>query len=208
MQFQYDFLGGSVPQNLGLLVCPRCVDPLTWQQKLLILPPDPAPIFNTRPEPYTVDETNWLTTEDGDILTTESGSEFITQIPNPATAADTSYLVCEILSPGGSVAVCYLDLFDGDPASGGGSVLSAITGSATRTNVAADLTTTLGIAQNLATLVIAAASAGVASVTHVGIYDAATAGTLLMSGALSASPTIAEGNPVEFAALALSINLN
>lgn len=92
MAFQYDYLGGSVPQNLGLLVCETCTDALNFQQKLLILPPDPAPIFNTRPEPYAVDETNWLTTEDGDIIDTQDGEQFIQSIPNPAppTVADST----------------------------------------------------------------------------------------------------------------------
>lgn len=84
MQFQYDFVGGATPQNLGLLVCPTCLDDLQYQNMLLILPPDPAPIWNTRPEPYAVDETNWLTTQDGDIITTQDGDPFITTIPNPA----------------------------------------------------------------------------------------------------------------------------
>src|SRR5262249_19242830 len=56
MAFQYDFMGGAVPQSLGLLVCPICTDDLNWQAKLLILPPDPAPFRNTRAEPYNVDE--------------------------------------------------------------------------------------------------------------------------------------------------------
>lgn len=83
MQFQYDFLGGSTPQSTGYLVCPRCLDDLRWQNMLLIIPPDPPPIYNTRPETYTVDETTWLTTEDSEIISTEDGSEFIAQIPNP-----------------------------------------------------------------------------------------------------------------------------
>jgi hypothetical protein len=85
MAFQYDYLGGSVPQNLGLLVCGTCTDALNFQQKLLILPPDPRPIFNTRPESYAVDETNWLTTDTEDVITTESGDPLITSIPNPDT---------------------------------------------------------------------------------------------------------------------------
>ncbi len=72
MQFQYDFLGGSVPQNTGFLVCPRCVDGLNFQRMLLIIPPDPPAIFNTRPEIYSVDETNFMVTEDDDILTTDT----------------------------------------------------------------------------------------------------------------------------------------
>jgi hypothetical protein len=87
MQWQYDFRGGSSPMNIRILKCPRCMDDLRYQSKLLILPPDPAPIMNTRPENYVVDETNWMTTEDGLIIDTQSGEDFITSIPNPATTA-------------------------------------------------------------------------------------------------------------------------
>ncbi len=94
MQFQYDFVGGPTPQNLGILVCPTCLDDLNYQNMLFILPPDPAPTFNTRPEPYAVDETDWLTTQSGDIIDTQDGAQFITQIPNPAdtpvAGADTA----------------------------------------------------------------------------------------------------------------------
>jgi hypothetical protein len=117
-------------------------------------------------------------------------------------------LGCAIVASGGSVAVAYLDLFDGDPASGGRSVLSAITGSATRTNIASSLTTVLGVAKNPDVIVVSTASESQTNVSWVGLYSAATAGTLLMRGPCSASPTIALGNPVQFPALGLQINLN
>ena len=208
MQFQYDFMGGSVPQNLGLLVCSKCLDDLNWQAKLLILPPDPKPIFNTRPEPYIVDETSWLTTEDEEIIETESGELFITPYTNPATAANTTFLVSSISASGGSVATAYLDLFDGDPAAGGLSVLATITGSATRTNIASSLDTVLGIAQNTTPLIISTSSASQTNISYVGIYSAASGGTLLMSGTVSASPSISSGNPVRFDYLGLQIDLN
>lgn len=208
MQFQYDFLGGSVPQSLGLLVCPTCLDDLSWQQKLLILPPDPPPFFNTRPEPYVVDETDWLTTQDDDIITTQSSELLTPTVPNPADAADISYLTSTISAPGGSVAVAYLDLYDGDPTTTGRSVLVDVTGSSTRTNIASSLTTTADIAQNLSDLEVAASSAGVVSITHIAIFDAATGGTLQMSGPVDVSPTVNTGNSLQFASLALTIDLS
>lgn len=90
MQWQYDFLGGSVPQNRQLLLCPRCLDALRWQAKLIIIPPDPPPIFNTRPETYTVDETNWLVTDDGSVITTEGSDPIITSVPNPGDPAPSA----------------------------------------------------------------------------------------------------------------------
>lgn len=210
MQFQYDYMGGSSPQNLGLLVCDSgCLDDLNYQQKLLILPPDPQPFFNTRPENYVVDETNWLVTQDDDIITTQSNDPLIQNIPSPTYDAATSNLTCSISASGGSVATVYLDLFVGNPASGGTSVLALITGSSVRTNVASSLTTVLGIAQNTSPIVIAAASASTTNVSYVGIYDAPSGGALLMSGAVGVSgPSITIGNPVQFDSLGLQIDIN
>src|SRR5262245_34297316 len=97
LEWQYDYQGGQTPVNLRLLVCRRtCLDDLNYNNKLLILPPDPMPTFNARPEPYAVDETNWLTTtEDDDIIvTTTTDDPLITSIPNP----DTSANICNLLA--------------------------------------------------------------------------------------------------------------
>lgn len=208
LSWQYAYQGSMTPQNTRFLVCPKHMDPLNPQDAPLILPPDPLPVFNARPFPYTLEETSWLATEGGDILNTEAGGDLITPIPNPSDAANTSILRCSIVAPSGSVATVYLDLFDGDPSSGGRSVLSAITGSSTRTNIAANLTTTSGIATNTSTIVVSAASESQTNISWVGIYSASISGALLMSGTVSASPTIAIDNPVQFNALGLSINLN
>jgi hypothetical protein len=208
MQFQYDYMGGSSPQNLGLIVCGMCLDDLAFQQKLLILPPDPQPIFNTRPENYVVDETSWLTTQDDSIISAQDGELFITSIPNPSDAANTSVLASTIRYPSGSVSTVYLDLFDGNPATNGRSVLSAITGSAVRTNIASQLTTVSGIAENTSPIVVSSSSASTTNISYAAVYSASSGGTLLASGSLSASPTIAKGNPVQFASLGLQINLN
>ena len=79
MQFQWDFFGGATPQNTGYLVCDRCLDDPAYQYKLLILPPDPPPQLNIRPEPYAVDATNFRITEDGDTRITETGDDRIDQ---------------------------------------------------------------------------------------------------------------------------------
>lgn len=199
-----------MPQNTGLLVCDTgCLDDLAYQFKLLILPPDPQPFFNTRPENYIVDETNWLTTVDGTIYDTIGGVDYISSIPNPSQNAATSYLLCSIKAPSASLAVAYLDLFNGNPAVGGMSVLLAITGSAARTNIASQITLPLdNLAINTDTITITSASASTTNLSYVGIYNAASGGTLVMSGTVSASPTIASGNPVQFNAEALSIDLN
>jgi len=210
LQFQYAYQGSSQPQNTYFLVCERCTDPLNAQSMPYILPPDPLPVYNARmgaSDP--VGEASYLVTEDGDILANEDGDPLITAIPDPSVPANTTNLLCEIVAPGGDVSEVYLDLFDGDPSSGGRSVLSAITGSATRTNISGDLTTTSGVATNTEPIVISSASENQTNVNWCGLYSASISGALLMSGRVSVTPfTIAEGNPVRFAALGLSINLN
>lgn len=185
--FQYDFRGGSVPQNTGWLVCTRtCLDALNYNNMLLIIPPDPPPQFDLRPEAFDVDSTNWLTTQDGDIIDTQSGENLITSIPDPSSNANTVYLACEVNASGGSVSVMYLDLFNGDPTNGGYSVLRAITGSATRTDVASELTLIAGTgsdaAENTDVITVTSASASTSNVNYIGFYSSASGGTLRMSG--------------------------
>ena len=83
LQWQYSYQGAFQPMNTRYLVCPKHIDPLNPQDQAYILPPDPEPIFNARPEPYVLDETSWLSTQDGDVITAEDGEQFITPIPNP-----------------------------------------------------------------------------------------------------------------------------
>ncbi len=87
LQWQFSYLGTSQPQNTRFLVCERCLDPLNPQDMPYILPPDPLPVYNARPEPYLLDETSWLVTQDGEILTTEDGTPIITAIPDPNSTA-------------------------------------------------------------------------------------------------------------------------
>lgn len=213
MAFQFDYLGGSTPQNLGLLVCQRCTDDLNYQQKLLILPPDPAPIANTRPEPYAVDETNWLTTQDGDIFVTTDGAvPYVTPVPtSPSVNPDMVVLNTVIAAPAASVAVMYMDFFIGNPTTGAArSVLASITGTATRTNIASALEINgQNQAVNPAPVVVTSAMGNVTvNVEYVGFYDAPTGGTLLMSGPVSATwPTLTPSAQVQFNGLGILIQL-
>jgi hypothetical protein len=211
MAFQFDFLGGSVPQSTGYLKCPKCMDALNYQRQLIIIPPDPPPLFNLRPENYTVDETNWLTTQDGDIIQTVDSSEpYITSIPNPAEEANTCYLTASVSYPSGSITTLYLDLFLGNPASGGMSVLSLITGSSTRTNIGSSLTLNgQNVGVNASPITVAAASSDGTNVNFIGLYSAATGGTLLASGRVAASgPLVQAGTAVVIPALGIEVDIN
>lgn len=211
MVWQYQFQGSTIPQNTRFLVCgrPSCLDELNAQDMPYILPPDPLPVFNARVENYTLDEASWLLTEDGEVITTEDDTYLGTAIPNPENVAATAHLQATISASGGSVAVAYLDIFNGNPLGSGRSVLADITGSPTRTNIAADLITTSGIAQNTDLLVITLESESTVNTNYLAIYDAATGGNILMSGILSVNgPSVTIGNPVVFSSMALNINLN
>jgi hypothetical protein len=70
-QFQY---AGPNLQNLRLLVCHTCNDVPQAQLKPRILPPDPTPTLNARPENFLIDDSNFRVTEDGDIRVDEDST--------------------------------------------------------------------------------------------------------------------------------------
>lgn len=93
INFKWDiqFAGPSLI-NKRFLVCEPCLDIPQEQLRTIILPPDPPPVFNALPEPYVVDETDWLSTgvrpdNPNTILETQDGELLVTQ-PS-ATEAET-----------------------------------------------------------------------------------------------------------------------
>lgn len=56
LHFQYDWRGPRI-ENLYILVCDECYDKPQEQFRPIVLPPDPVPIFNPRPENFTQDYT-------------------------------------------------------------------------------------------------------------------------------------------------------
>ena len=211
LQYQYAFQGSTMPQNTRFLVCgrPGCLDPLNPQDTPNILPPDPLPVFNARPEPYLLDEASYLTTQDGEIITTQDGELFITNVENPASSANTAVLQAVLSYPGGDVSVMYLDLFNGNPAAGGMSVLSAITGSSTRANLASSLSLNVaGDAVNPDFITVSSGSASVTNVNYIGFYSASVSGSLLVSGPVAVSgQTIGVDTVVQFNPLSLVLDL-
>lgn len=55
LSFQFDYRGMEL-KNTGRLVCRPCTDIANEQLKPRIIPADPTPIMNARPENYAVDE--------------------------------------------------------------------------------------------------------------------------------------------------------
>jgi hypothetical protein len=72
LSWQFQFAGPTL-QNLRLLVCRKCNDRPQPQLKPRILPPDPMPTLNARPENFLIDDFDFRVTEDGDIRVTEDG---------------------------------------------------------------------------------------------------------------------------------------
>jgi hypothetical protein len=73
LKWQYQWAGPQL-QNLRLLVCHICLDVPQEQLKPRILPPDPMPTLNARPEAFLIDDQDYRITEDGDKRITEDGS--------------------------------------------------------------------------------------------------------------------------------------
>jgi hypothetical protein len=92
----------------------------------------------------------------------------------------------------------YVGLFTAAPSdSGGGTEVS--TGGYTRQSVTFDAATSPGgTTSNNNTVSFTASGAGYGTVTHIGIFTAATAGNLLWHGSMTASKTVADGDTLEF----------
>ena len=92
LQFQFDWAGERL-QNKRILVCERCYDEYQEQLRARILSPDPLPIYNARPEPFT--ETGFNYQGESNIITTADGSLFI-------LAADGETVILTSNQPTGS----------------------------------------------------------------------------------------------------------
>ena len=85
LNWQYQWAGTRL-QNLQLRVCQRCLDVPQEQLRSIILPADPIPVLNPRPEYYDLEVTSFLQSQEGPSLLTEDGQAIIWEIdvtPNP-----------------------------------------------------------------------------------------------------------------------------
>lgn len=99
----------------------------------------------------------------------------------------------------------YIALFSSDPtdaATGGTEVTTTVR---TAGRVAATFGASTAGAMSNSAIVDFGAAAGAATVSHFAAFDAATGGNKLFSGALTASKSVTAGDPVSFAAGALSL---
>lgn len=92
LKWEMQWMGMQL-QRTGFLYCPKCLDQPNEQLRTIIIPPDPIPIIDPRPEPYSTEVTGWIITQDGQALLDQSGSALLTQslltpeeIAGPASA--------------------------------------------------------------------------------------------------------------------------
>jgi len=89
----------------------------------------------------------------------------------------------------------YVALFTTAPSDAGGGTEVSLGGYARQ---AATFTVTGDTASNSGAISFTASGASWGTITHIGIFDAVSAGNLLWHGALTASKTIADGDTLEF----------
>ena len=86
LRWQHQWAGPQL-QNLRFLVCNSCMDEPNPQLRTLLIPADPLPVLNPRPDgavpiPYagtSVQEVNAMFTEDGLTMITEDGQTMVTE---------------------------------------------------------------------------------------------------------------------------------
>lgn len=73
LSYQFQWAGVDLI-NQGIKVCSTCVDVPSDFLRTIIIPPDPDPVDQPRPEPYAFDEVDYRITEDGSTRVTETDS--------------------------------------------------------------------------------------------------------------------------------------
>lgn len=72
LQWQFDWAGNTTI-NKRILVCGHCLDQMQPQLRAIILPADPTPIMNPRPQDFFRAETNFRVTSGLDTVNPETG---------------------------------------------------------------------------------------------------------------------------------------
>ena len=79
---QYAWAGMGLIDT-GFRVCPRCLDVPNPNERVLILPPDPAPVFDALPNAFPMEEDDYIVAEDTTPIIDESNSSDIIPENNP-----------------------------------------------------------------------------------------------------------------------------
>lgn len=70
LSYQFQWAGTELI-NQSIKVCETCLDVPSDFLRTIIIPPDPPPVDQPRPEPYAFDEIDYRVTEGGDLRVTE-----------------------------------------------------------------------------------------------------------------------------------------
>jgi len=105
LRWQYQWSGLQLI-NLKFLKCSRCLDIPQPQLKSKILGPDPLPIWNARPEPFT---TTGYSYDESNIMTQ----------PDPTSPYGTNVDGAQMLMPDGATSMMMPDNVGATTASGG-----------------------------------------------------------------------------------------
>lgn len=68
---------GMKLQTYNFLVCKRCWDIPQQNLRTIIIPPDPMPVFNPRPEQYVAEVWTYATTQNDAVLLSEEGKVMV-----------------------------------------------------------------------------------------------------------------------------------
>lgn len=102
LSWQFQWMGPKL-QKINILVCSRCLDVPQEQLRTIVLPADPVPIQNPRPEQYSVEVPNFVATAASSAvigvnqlsarndLITQSGDNLITEINTTPTPTSSGY---------------------------------------------------------------------------------------------------------------------
>jgi hypothetical protein len=103
----------------------------------------------------------------------------------------------------------YLALFTAAPSDAGGGTEVSTSGTAYARQAITWGAASGGVASNSATVAFPTATgSGYGTVTHIGIFDASTAGNMLAWAPLAASKTVSAGDAIEFPAGSLTVSLS
>lgn len=100
----------------------------------------------------------------------------------------------------------YVALYTSDP--GEANSGTEVSGSGYARQVCAWNAASSGAATNSSTLTFTASGGNFGTVTYIGIFDASTSGNLLLSGALTTSKTINDGESLVFAGASITITFD
>jgi hypothetical protein len=101
----------------------------------------------------------------------------------------------------------HVALYTAAPSDSGGGTEVSGSGYSRKTVTFAAATSPAGTTSNTGAVSFTATGGSWGTITHIGIFDAATGGNLLWHGGLTASKTVGDGDTIEFAISAIGLTV-